>query len=101
MQNRDYPARGSAAGDPGDPGDVDGLADPADPGDPGDFGDVTVVATQAFRHNLADVLNRVAYRGDQVLVTRHGKPFVAIVSAGDLRGFRLLEADADPEPDAT
>lgn len=37
------------------------------------------------RAELADLINRVVYGGERVVVTRHGKPLVALVSADDLR----------------
>ncbi|MBY8864866.1 type II toxin-antitoxin system Phd/YefM family antitoxin [Streptomyces sennicomposti] len=37
------------------------------------------------RAELADLINRVVYAGERVVVTRHGKPLVALVSAADLR----------------
>ncbi|MCS0635678.1 type II toxin-antitoxin system Phd/YefM family antitoxin [Streptomyces sp. LP05-1] len=49
-----------------------------------------IPVTQA-RAELAELINRVVYGGERVVVTRHGKPLVALVSAEDLR---RLEADA-------
>jgi prevent-host-death family protein len=49
-----------------------------------------VPVTQA-RAEFADLVNRVVYGGERVVVTRHGKPIVALVSADDLE--RLEEAD--------
>ncbi|MEU6083699.1 type II toxin-antitoxin system prevent-host-death family antitoxin [Streptomyces sp. NPDC047108] len=49
-----------------------------------------IPVTQA-RAELADLINRVVYGGERVVVTRHGKPLVALVSAADLQ--RLEEAD--------
>ncbi|MFJ5730230.1 type II toxin-antitoxin system Phd/YefM family antitoxin [Streptomyces paradoxus] len=43
-----------------------------------------IPVTQA-RAELADLINRVVYGGERVVVTRHGKPLVALVSADDLR----------------
>ncbi|MFC9125381.1 type II toxin-antitoxin system Phd/YefM family antitoxin [Streptomyces sp. NPDC057099] len=54
-----------------------------------------IPVTQA-RAELADLINRVVYGGERVVVTRHGKPLVALVSADDLR--RLEEAQELPEP---
>ncbi|MFJ3672634.1 type II toxin-antitoxin system Phd/YefM family antitoxin [Streptomyces sp. NPDC090106] len=51
-----------------------------------------IPVTQA-RAELADLINRVVYGGERVVVTRHGKPLVALVSAADLE--RL---EASPEP---
>jgi len=48
-----------------------------------------IPVTQA-RAELADLINRVVYGGERVVVTRHGKPLVALVSAADLE--RLEES---------
>ncbi|GHG49568.1 type II toxin-antitoxin system Phd/YefM family antitoxin [Streptomyces griseocarneus] len=53
-----------------------------------------IPVTQA-RAELADLINRVVYGGERVVVTRHGKPLVALVSAADLR---RLEETAEAEP---
>lgn len=42
------------------------------------------------RAELAELINHVVYGGERVLVTRHGRPLVALVSAADLK--RLEEA---------
>jgi prevent-host-death family protein len=54
-----------------------------------------IPVTQA-RAELADLINRVVYGGERVVVTRHGKPLVALVSADDLR--RLDETQEFVEP---
>jgi len=48
-----------------------------------------VPVTQA-RAQLAELINRVVYGGEQVVLTRHGKPLVALVSAADLERLREL-----------
>ncbi|MFB7335329.1 type II toxin-antitoxin system Phd/YefM family antitoxin [Streptomyces adustus] len=53
-----------------------------------------IPVTQA-RAELADLINRVVYGGERVVVTRHGKPLVALVSAADLE--RLDELDRPEE----
>jgi prevent-host-death family protein len=53
-----------------------------------------IPVTQA-RAELADLINRVVYGGERVVVTRHGKPLVALVSAADLE--RLDELDQPVE----
>ncbi|MCX5374324.1 MULTISPECIES: type II toxin-antitoxin system Phd/YefM family antitoxin [Streptomyces] len=53
-----------------------------------------IPVTQA-RAELADLINRVVYGGERVVVTRHGKPLVALVSAADLE--RLDELDKAAE----
>ncbi|MFH8410785.1 type II toxin-antitoxin system Phd/YefM family antitoxin [Streptomyces sp. NPDC018019] len=52
-----------------------------------------IPVTQA-RAELADLINRVVYGGERVVVTRHGKPLVALVSAADLE---RLEAYREAE----
>ncbi|MCZ2523471.1 type II toxin-antitoxin system prevent-host-death family antitoxin [Streptomyces sp. SCUT-3] len=49
-----------------------------------------IPVTQA-RAELAELINRVVYGGERVVLTRHGKPLVALVSASDLE--RLQEPD--------
>jgi prevent-host-death family protein len=53
-----------------------------------------IPVTQA-RAELADLINRVVYGGERVVVTRHGKPLVALVSAADLE--RLEESHEPAE----
>ncbi|MFD8299745.1 type II toxin-antitoxin system Phd/YefM family antitoxin [Streptomyces bauhiniae] len=50
-----------------------------------------IPVTQA-RAELADLINRVVYGGERVVVTRHGKPLVALVSAADLARLEALDA---------
>lgn len=49
-----------------------------------------IPVTQA-RAELADLINRVVYGGERVVVTRHGKPLVALVSAADLERLEELQ----------
>ncbi|SPE47725.1 prevent-host-death family protein [Streptomyces netropsis] len=56
-----------------------------------------IPVTQA-RAELAELINRVVYGGERVVVTRHGKPLVALVSAADLQ--RLEESEAGAETGA-
>ncbi|MFE6161217.1 type II toxin-antitoxin system Phd/YefM family antitoxin [Streptomyces sp. NPDC056486] len=48
-----------------------------------------IPVTQA-RAELADLINRVVYGDERVVVTRHGKPLVALVSAADLERLEQL-----------
>lgn len=52
-----------------------------------------IPVTQA-RAELADLINRVVYGGERVVVTRHGKPLVALVSAADLERLEELQEPA-------
>ncbi|WP_338675101.1 type II toxin-antitoxin system Phd/YefM family antitoxin [Streptomyces sp. SCSIO 30461] len=54
-----------------------------------------IPVTQA-RAELADLINRVVYGGERVVVTRHGKPLVALVSAADLERLKALEDAEQP-----
>lgn len=54
-----------------------------------------IPVTQA-RAELAELINRVVYGGERVVVTRHGRPLVALVSAADLE---RLEKPRDAESD--
>ncbi|MFF1273402.1 type II toxin-antitoxin system Phd/YefM family antitoxin [Streptomyces marokkonensis] len=49
------------------------------------------------RAELADLINRVVYGGERVVVTRHGKPLVALVSADDLRRLEELQQQESAE----
>ena len=53
-----------------------------------------IPVTQA-RAELADLINRVVYGSERVVVTRHGKPLVALVSAEDLRRLEELDRAAE------
>ncbi len=61
----------------------------------GDLGDAKSVTAKELRTNLAEVLNRVGRGGEQILVKRHGKPFVAIVATYDLQACQALEDYSD------
>ncbi|MFF0014998.1 type II toxin-antitoxin system Phd/YefM family antitoxin [Streptomyces sp. NPDC005374] len=55
-----------------------------------------IPVTQA-RAELADLINRVVYGGERVVVTRHGKPLVALVSAADLERLEKLQDSAEDQ----
>jgi prevent-host-death family protein len=59
-----------------------------------DDGRLYVSSSQA-RENLADLLNRAAYRGERFIVDRHGKPLAAIVPVEDLDSLEEFEDIAD------
>ncbi|HET6636923.1 MAG TPA: type II toxin-antitoxin system Phd/YefM family antitoxin [Streptomyces sp.] len=50
-----------------------------------------IPVTQA-RAELAELINRVVYGGEHVVVTRHGRPLVALVSAADLERLQEIRA---------
>ncbi|MFB7917276.1 type II toxin-antitoxin system Phd/YefM family antitoxin [Streptomyces sp. NPDC056061] len=55
-----------------------------------------IPVTQA-RAELAELINRVVYGGERVVVTRHGKPLVALVSAADLERLEDDGAEVSEE----
>ncbi|WP_103539052.1 type II toxin-antitoxin system Phd/YefM family antitoxin [Streptomyces sp. B188M101] len=55
-----------------------------------------IPVTQA-RAELAELINRVVYGGERVVVTRHGKPLIALVSAADLQRLEADEAAAEEQ----
>ncbi|MBT2676940.1 type II toxin-antitoxin system Phd/YefM family antitoxin [Streptomyces sp. ISL-14] len=55
-----------------------------------------IPVTQA-RAELADLINRVVYGGERVVVTRHGKPLVALVSAADLERLDALDGSVEEQ----
>ncbi|WP_405609690.1 type II toxin-antitoxin system Phd/YefM family antitoxin [Streptomyces sp. NBC_00076] len=55
-----------------------------------------IPVTQA-RAELADLINKVVYGGERVVVTRHGKPLVALVSAADLERLEKLQEPAEEQ----
>ncbi|MFD8820374.1 type II toxin-antitoxin system Phd/YefM family antitoxin [Streptomyces sp. NPDC059627] len=57
-----------------------------------------IPVTQA-RAELAELINRVVYGGERVVVTRHGKPLVALVSAADLERLEELPDPAEEHVD--
>lgn len=53
---------------------------------------MVTVSSEEVRDGLGELINRVAYGGERVMVTRRGKNIVGIVSAKELA---LLEAVLD------
>ncbi len=47
------------------------------------------------RDDLAEILNTVAFRGERVVLSRHGKDAVAIIPIADLELLEALEERAD------
>jgi prevent-host-death family protein len=68
--------------------------------DEADFDGAESVTVKDLRSGLAEILNRVAYGGAQVVVRRHGKPLVAIVPTYDLQACQALEAHSSSRAEA-
>ncbi len=54
----------------------------------------TTNVTEA-RNNLPELINRVSYANERILLERHGKPVAAIVSLEDLKRLEALEDAID------
>lgn len=60
-----------------------------------------IPATEA-RARFSDLINRVGYGGERIVLTRHGKPLVALVPAADLddeasEQMAVLDVSARPQ----
>ncbi len=44
-----------------------------------------------LRARLGDLVTRVSYKHDRVIITKHGKPVAALISASDMEKFQELE----------
>ena len=53
------------------------------------------LTASAVRDSLGDTLNRVAYRGERIVLERHGKAVAALVSIDDLSLLEALEDSLD------
>ncbi len=53
------------------------------------------VSIVAFREQMADPINRVAYQGERVVLERRGKGVAALVSMADLQTLQALEDATD------
>lgn len=56
---------------------------------------VTKIGVADLRENLSDIMDRVHFMDEHVIVERHGKPKVAIVSLDDYRLLAQLRSDAE------
>lgn len=53
------------------------------------------IAASLLRTDMADVLNRVAYGRERVVLERYGKDLVAVVPLEDLRLLESMEDNID------
>ena len=56
---------------------------------------MTRLAASKARDEFADTLNRVAYRGERIVLRRRGRDLAAIVPIEDLALIEKLEDEAD------
>lgn len=56
---------------------------------------IEIPVTEA-RAQFSELISRVGYGGERVVITRHGKPLVALVAASELANFSGLDSrDSD------
>lgn len=48
------------------------------------------------RETLSEIVNRVAYQGERVILQRHGRTVAALVSASDLSRLAALDSQSTP-----
>jgi len=53
------------------------------------------ISTTAARDRFADILNRAAYGKERVVLTRRGRPLVAVVPIEDVERLEALEDKQD------
>jgi len=53
------------------------------------------ISTTDAGKNLSDIVNRVAFASEPVILTNMGKPMAAIISLEDLQFLQDLEDEAD------
>jgi prevent-host-death family protein len=58
---------------------------------------MTRLPSAKVREQFADIINRVSYRGERVVLERHGKSVAALVPVGDLELLEALEDKLDLE----
>jgi prevent-host-death family protein len=46
---------------------------------------MSVISASEARANFPDIINRAEFRGERILIQRHAKPAVAIISIEDLK----------------
>jgi prevent-host-death family protein len=56
---------------------------------------ITETNAVTFRQNLGDMLNRVQYRHDNIIIDKDGKPVAALVDAQLFARIRRLQAHFD------
>jgi prevent-host-death family protein len=49
------------------------------------------ISIAELRARLGDLVSRISYKLDRVVITKHGKPVAALISASDLEKFQELE----------
>ena len=55
------------------------------------------ITASMVREKFAETVNRVVYRGERIVLERHGKPIAAIIPVQDLELLEALEDRVDLE----
>ncbi len=53
--------------------------------------DLETCTSTELQDRISELMNRVSYGGERIVLTRHGKPIAAIVGIKDLERLRTLE----------
>ena len=56
-----------------------------------------VISIADLRAQLGDMVTRVSYKHDRIVISKHGKPVAALISSDDLEFFERLEDRMDIE----
>ena len=56
---------------------------------------MSVVSATEARANFQDLINRAEYGRERILIERHGKPAVAMISIEDLKRLEAMEDAID------
>lgn len=55
------------------------------------------ISAMKLRTSIGDVLNRIEYKGERVVVERKGTPVAVIIGVDDLRRLEAIEAEREAE----
>ncbi len=55
------------------------------------------IPTSQVRQELAEILNRVAYQGERIVLKRNGRDVAALISLDDLQRLEEIEDQLDYE----
>ena len=61
----------------------------------------TEIPMTEARARLADLANRAVYGGEHLVLTRHGKPFAALISAQDLARLEAPGPTGEESPSSS
>ena len=56
---------------------------------------MTILSATEARANFQSIISRVEYKGERILIQRHGKPVVAVIALEDLKRLEALDDAID------